>query len=78
MEKKTDITASVQAKFEEGSKMSLFLDEKKVGQIIMTNQGNNYEMAKGFEFENDKIYKQADETINYPKKYVDDCDMGWC
>ncbi|WNF36470.1 YusG family protein [Bacillaceae bacterium IKA-2] len=78
MEKKTDITAKVQAKFDEASKMSLFLDEKKVGQIIMTNQGNSYEMAEGFEFENDKIFKKDDDRINYPEKYVENCDMGWC
>ncbi len=77
MDNKIDITNKVQAKLEEGNKMNLFLDEKKVGQIIMTNQGNHYEMAEGFEFTNDKIYKNEKE-IEYTKNYVEGCDMGWC
>jgi hypothetical protein len=78
VEKKIDITSKVQGKLEDGRKMGLFLDEKKVGQIIMTDQGNHYEMAEGFEFDKDKIYKHENDTIEYTKKYVDDCDMGWC
>lgn len=78
MEKKIDVTTKVQGKLEEGSRMSLFLDERKVGQIILTNQGNHYEMAEGFEFSNDKIYKHENDTTEYTKKYVEDCDMGWC
>ena len=78
MEKKIDVTSKVQGKLEDGSKMSLFLDEKKVGQIILTNQGNHYEMAEGFEFKENKIYKNENDQIEYTKKYVEDCDMGWC
>lgn len=78
LEKKLDITNKIQAKLDSGSKLNLFLDEKKVGQIILTNQGNYYEMAEGFSFENEKIYKNDKSDIEYTKKYVDDCDMGWC
>lgn len=77
MDHKVDITSKVHAKLETGSIMNLFLDDKKVGQITLTNLGNHYEMDEGFVFENDKIYKN-EKRIEYTKKYVDDCDMGWC
>lgn len=76
---KIDVTEEVKGKLAKSTnKMDLFLDDQKVGQLIMTNQGNHYEMAEGFEFDNDKIYKQEKDQIEYTKKYVDDCDMGWC
>lgn len=78
MEKKVDITSKVKAKFENANKMDLFLDEEKVGQIIMTNQGNQYEMAEGFEFDNEKFYKKENDQIEYTKQYVEGCDKGWC
>ncbi|OIJ18864.1 hypothetical protein BKP45_15145 [Anaerobacillus alkalidiazotrophicus] len=75
---KFDITNKVHAKLETGSKLNLYLDEKKIGHITLTNQGNHYEMAEGFLLENDKIYKNENNDIEYTKQYVDDCDMGWC
>jgi hypothetical protein len=73
---KIDITQKVHGKID-GENMSLYLDKDKIGQIVFTNQGNLYEMAEGFEFEKDKIFKQ-DKKPKYTEKYVDDCDLGWC
>lgn len=76
--KKIDVTSKVEGKLDSDGKMNLFLDETKVGRIVMTDQGNHYEMAEGFEFDREKIYKYEEDNIEYTKKYVDDCDMGWC
>jgi Protein of unknown function (DUF2553) len=73
-----DVTSRVFGKMKGGS-MSLYLDKDVIGQIRFTNQGNLYEMAEGFEFDSDKIYKR-EEPAETPdsSKYVDECDKGWC
>ena len=73
-----DVTSRVFGKMKGGS-MSLYLDKDEIGQIRFTNQGNLYEMAEGFEFDADKIYKRDKSAeIPNPSKYVDECDKGWC
>jgi hypothetical protein len=72
-----DVTSRVFGKMK-GGKMSLYLDKDQIGQIRFTNQGNMYEMAEGFEFDQDKIYKREQQETPAPSKYVDECDKGWC
>jgi hypothetical protein len=77
-ENRRDVTAKVFGKMKGGS-MSLYLDQDKIGQIHFTNQGNMYEMAEGFEIDQDKIFKREMAAKEpQPKKYVDDCGKGWC
>lgn len=75
--KKVDITGKVKGKLENGE-MNLYVDEAKVGKIIMTNQGNHYEMAEGFEFDSNKVFRYENEHPEKQKQYVEGCDMGWC
>jgi hypothetical protein len=75
---KRDVTSRVFGKMKNGS-MSLYLEKNQIGQIHFTNQGNMYEMAEGFEYNQDKIYQHEKQTeITDPSKYVDECDKGWC
>ncbi|WNB92903.1 YusG family protein [Bacillus sp. NEB1478] len=75
---KIDVTSRVFGKMKGGS-MSLYLEKDKIGQIHFTNQGNMYEMAEGFEVDQEKIYKsEKPAEIPNPSKYVDECDKGWC
>jgi hypothetical protein len=77
-EGRRDVTSRVFGKMKGGS-MSLYLDQDQIGQIHFTNQGNMYEMADGFEFESEKIFKRDKQPeITNPSKYVDECDKGWC
>ncbi|TLS39384.1 DUF2553 family protein [Pseudalkalibacillus caeni] len=73
---KIDVTNSVHGKFDQGC-MALYLNEDKIGRIVFTNQGNQYEFAEGFEFDQDKIY-QYQRQMETNGKYVEDCDLGWC
>ncbi|MDN4525571.1 YusG family protein [Fictibacillus fluitans] len=74
---KSDITTNVYGKMDSGY-MSLFHDNQKIGRVVFSDQGNQYEMAEGFEFDADKIYKKNDSAKEYPKSYVQGCDEGWC
>ncbi|OLO28532.1 hypothetical protein BTR23_17490 [Alkalihalophilus pseudofirmus] len=75
--KKVDVTSKVDGKLENGA-MNLYMDEARIGKIIMTNQGNQYEMAEGFEFDSNKVYRYENAHPEKQDKYVDDCDLGWC
>ncbi|WP_096202511.1 YusG family protein [Bacillus sp. FJAT-45350] len=75
--KKVDVTSKVEGKLENGA-MNLYIDEAKVGKIVMTNQGNQYEMAEDFEFEENKVYRYENDHPEKEKQYVEGCDMGWC
>ncbi|MBU8906620.1 YusG family protein [Desertibacillus haloalkaliphilus] len=74
---KVDITGKVEGKFEHG-KMNLYVDKAKVGEIVMTNQGNMYEMSEGFEFDHNKVFRYEKPAGQKEKSYVEGCDMGWC
>ncbi|MFC7370917.1 YusG family protein [Fictibacillus iocasae] len=75
---RADVTSRVYGKLD-GGYMSLFMDKESIGRIKFTNQGNHYEMAEGFEFENEKFYKKvpkSDQKVT--DHFVDGCDKGWC
>ncbi len=74
---KSDITSKVYGKMDTGY-MSLFHDNQKIGRVIFSDQGNQYEMAEGFEFDADKIYKKDNSSAEFPQSYVQGCDEGWC
>ncbi|WLD92728.1 YusG family protein [Alkalihalobacillus sp. AL-G] len=74
---RTDVTSKVYGKMDQGS-MSLYLNKDKIGKIVFTNQGNLYEMSEGFEFDQEKVYRQDSNSPNQNKQLVDDCEFGWC
>ncbi|GAE30276.1 YusG family protein [Alkalihalobacillus hemicellulosilyticus] len=74
---KVDVTSQVKGKYE-GGKLSLYMGEAKIGQVIETNQGLQHEMAEGFEFDEDKIYRYENKQRNDVQSYVENCDEGWC
>ncbi|MCF6138579.1 DUF2553 family protein [Pseudalkalibacillus berkeleyi] len=76
--RRTDITEKVYGKMDQGS-MSLYLNKAQIGKIKFTNQGNLYEMGEGFEFEEDKFYRQESNASDQKQQQlVDDCEFGWC
>jgi hypothetical protein len=74
---RTDVTNKVYGKMEQGS-MSLYLSKNKIGKIVFTNQGNQYEMSEGFEFDQEKFYRHDPNPPIQYKQLVDDCESGWC
>ncbi|UOE93691.1 YusG family protein [Alkalihalobacillus sp. LMS39] len=74
---KVEVTAKVEGKFENGC-MNLYMDDSRIGKIKETNEGTKYEMARGFEFDNNKIFRYEEGVSKNPDKYVEGCDMGWC
>lgn len=73
---RVDVTSKVKGKYENG-KMSLYMGEAKVGDVIETNEGLQHEMAEGFEFEADKIYRYERENPNEVDAFVDS-ENSWC
>lgn len=71
-----DVTERVYGKLDNGD-MNLYLDKQQIGRMVSTPQGYLYEMADGFDFDQNKIYENVDPKAK-DKKYVDDCDLGWC
>ncbi|MDQ0257610.1 hypothetical protein J2S74_005072 [Evansella vedderi] len=74
-----EITEQVDHRQEENGETGLYLDKKKIGKLKSQGQQHIYEMAEGFELDNEKIYKKQPQTNKQqPKSYVEGCDMGWC
>ncbi|TWI60074.1 YusG family protein [Halalkalibacter nanhaiisediminis] len=74
---RVDVTSRVKGMYENGE-MNLYMGEAKVGKVIETNQGLQHEMAEGFEFEEDKIFRYEHDQPSKVKSYVDSCEEGWC
>ncbi|MBP3949929.1 YusG family protein [Bacillus suaedae] len=74
---RVDVTSQVKGRYEDGA-LSLYMGDAKVGKVIETNQGLQHEMAEGFEFDQDKIFRFQQEDPNQVKSYVDSCEEGWC
>ncbi len=74
---KVDVTSKIDGKFENGS-IGLYLENARVGEITLTEDGNRYSMVEDYLFENNKIFRYENSHPENQKKYVDDCDMGWC
>lgn len=74
-----DVTEEVEHRPEGQGETGLYLDKKKIGKLKSQGQQHIYEMAEGFELDNEKIYKKKEQTNKQqPKSYVEGCDMGWC
>ncbi|MCL7749042.1 YusG family protein [Halalkalibacter alkaliphilus] len=74
---RVDVTSKVKGKYENGH-MNLYMGDAQVGKVIETNEGFQHEMAEGFEFDKDKIFRYEQENPNEVKSYVEGCDEGWC
>ncbi|BAB07202.1 YusG family protein [Halalkalibacterium halodurans] len=74
---KVDVTNKVHGKLENGH-LNLYIDRAKIGRIIETNAGLQYEMAEGFDFRDDKVFQYENPAPNQVKSYVEGCDQGWC
>ncbi len=71
-----DVTRKVYGKFDQQA-MNLFMDKERIGRILFSDQGNQYEFLEGFEMEQNKIY-HYEQVIEQNGRYVEDCDLGWC
>ncbi|WP_100405349.1 YusG family protein [Bacillus solitudinis] len=74
---KVDVTSQVNGRMENGI-MNLYMGKASVGKIIETNQGLQHEMAEGYTFQEDKIYRFQNPHPEKVKSYVDSCEEGWC
>ncbi|MGJ9384078.1 DUF2553 family protein [Salipaludibacillus sp. CF4.18] len=73
-----DISDQVEKKDEAGE-TALYFNAEKIGQIRKKGHSQMYEMSEGFEFENEKFFKDAQaKKTKPPESYVEGCDMGWC
>lgn len=73
-----DITDRVVGKLG-NNEVNLFVENAPIGKIVLSDQGNQYELKQGYEREENKIYTFADVTNNPDQKYVDcDDENGWC
>lgn len=74
-----DISSEIEKKQEEDGETALFYQTEKIGKLKQNGHSYNYEMADGFEFKNEKFYKNTqNKKKEYPQSYVEGCDMGWC
>lgn len=74
---KVDVTGQVNGKMVNGT-MSLYIADAKIGEIIETPQGLQHEMADGYLFKEDKIYRFENPEPAKVESYVENCDEGWC
>ncbi|WP_078594544.1 DUF2553 family protein [Evansella clarkii] len=78
-----EITQQVTRQNEKDGATGLYLGGQKIGHMPGGDQQHLFEMAEGFEFDKDKIYKKktdaaAAKNPDQPQAYVEGCDMGWC
>lgn len=73
-----DISNEVEKKQEDGETV-LYFQSQKIGHIRKKGHSQMYEMSEGFEFENEKFFKdELAKKQKQPESYVEGCDMGWC
>lgn len=73
-----DITDRVVAKFKNNG-MEIFDENEPIGKMVFTNQGNQYDLKSGYEYENNKFFHYTDVTTGADQKYTDcDDENGWC
>ena len=78
---RVEITEQVIRQNESHGSAGIYLEGKKIGHLPGGDQQFLYEMAEGFEFDKNKVYKKkvnAEQNKEHPQSYVDGCDMGWC
>jgi hypothetical protein len=75
--KKLDITDRVVGKLSQ-SQMDLFVEEQAIGRMLLSDQGNRFELKAGYEQADNRIYQFADVTSEPDQKYVDCEENGWC
>ncbi|WP_158282285.1 DUF2553 family protein [Salipaludibacillus keqinensis] len=74
-----NISNEVEKRKEPNGETSLYYESQKIGQVLPKGRGYLYEMSEGFEFDNETFYKEdQNKKREYPKSYVEGCDMGWC
>ncbi|MBU9712975.1 DUF2553 family protein [Evansella tamaricis] len=78
-----EITEQVDQKEEGNGETTLYHNNEKIGKFKHHGHKYEYEMAEGFEIENNKIFKNQDQVQRkkqpeQPNSYVEGCDMGWC
>ncbi|WP_049786655.1 DUF2553 family protein [Evansella cellulosilytica] len=76
-EVRVDVTDKVEHKKESNGETALYLNKEKIGEIKNNGQEHLYEMAEGFDLDEEKIYKK-EKKPQQPQSYVEGCDMGWC
>ncbi|MCM3618924.1 YusG family protein [Sutcliffiella horikoshii] len=76
--KRLDITDRVNGKLTEQG-FELFVERESIGQVLFTEQGNQYNLKNGYEQEGSKIFQQVQVPSEKDAKYVDcDYENGWC
>lgn len=76
--KRLDITDRVNGKLTEQG-FELFVERESIGQVLFTEQGNQYNLKNGYEQEGSKIFQQVQVPSEKDGKYVDcDYENGWC
>ncbi|WP_223701418.1 YusG family protein [Sutcliffiella deserti] len=76
--KRLDITDRVVGKLSD-SGFTLFVEEESIGQVTLSEQGNQYSLKNGYEQEGSKIFQQVQVPSAKDAKYVDcDYENGWC
>lgn len=76
--KRLDITERVNGKLTEQG-FELFVERESIGQVLFTEQGNQYNLKNGYEQEGSKIFQQVQVPSEKDAKYVDcDYENGWC
>ncbi|WP_096190087.1 DUF2553 family protein [Evansella halocellulosilytica] len=73
-----EVTDQVKRQEEESGETNFYLGDEKIGKMKQAGQTYQYEMAEGFEFDNEKFYKKDAKKQPQPQSYVEGCDMGWC
>ncbi|MCM3760516.1 YusG family protein [Alkalihalobacillus oceani] len=74
---RVDVTGQVKGKYEAGT-LNLYIGDTQIGKVLETSQGLEHDMFRGYEFEQDKIYRYEQENPDQITSYVDNCEEGWC
>lgn len=74
---KVDVSSKVEGRLEKDG-MNLYMDKAKIGKIVMSDYGVQYDMEMGYIFDQNKVYRYERENPEAENNYVEGCDMGWC
>ncbi|CAG9620820.1 YusG family protein [Sutcliffiella rhizosphaerae] len=76
--KRLDITDRVNGKLTDNG-LELFVEQESIGQVIFTNQGNQYKLRSGYQQEGMRVFQEVHIPSGKDAKYVDcDNESGWC
>jgi hypothetical protein len=58
---------------------NLFVENEPIGQVTLSEQGNQYALKQGYEYNGSRIFQQVQVPSENDAKYVDcDDENGWC